>query len=51
MKEINVNENIEVEEFEGLPKLDKGICVECKKPMTEFSNKYKCFKCGIEVEK
>lgn len=51
MKEIYINEDIEIEEFDGLPKLDKNICVECKQKMTEFSNKFKCFSCGIEVEK
>lgn len=47
MKEIfeqNYNE-------ERLPKLPKNICPECKRTMTEMSREYKCFSCGIGVEK
>ena len=28
-----------------------NLCPECNEPMRFSINKYKCFKCGIEIEK
>lgn len=27
-----------------------GICPQCRKPMFHMKNKFKCLKCGIEIE-
>lgn len=42
-----MSQQIETEGYEPLP---KGVCPECGKEMVVLKDKFKCFKCGIEVE-
>lgn len=40
----------EVEKEEGCVPLPEGTCPNCEGNMTKLGKKFRCFKCGIEVE-
>lgn len=41
---------MQIEREEGYKPIPMDCCPECKKPMEKKGDKFKCFKCGIEVE-
>lgn len=47
MTEVVNTKQIYKESFEPT---QKNISIECGKKMQEFVNKFKCFKCGMDVE-
>lgn len=40
----------ENKEIESCVNNNINLCPECQKPMNKINKKFKCFKCGIEVE-